>query len=303
MEKSTGNGSSSASRPRCVLIGGNSSSRTTIESNARAFRESDAVLVQMLESQGFSVQLIDQLNVQPTDPVIPRADVVVVSGTVTNGEMQQALKDLPVGIVCMNRGWWKHLGLTKTVGTWTHGKTADWVLSPKKKNILNLWGAEKEHTLEIYNKVLPIYSTGRRSLSPDAVPLLGHSHGIYMFYLESGSLLCDGSLAAAKRVGMFIHCSSADQITLATKDLFLRAVCWACNWSPRIIPVFPEAFKKAVKTILLMHQRHSSSAADSYPGSPRESRTTDLSSGVVLEESPFSMLPIELVYHIIRFLV
>lgn len=123
------------SAPRCLLISGVSASRTTVTNDVMKFRESDTILAQMLEQQGFAVTLLDQLEVQPTEPVVPRTDVIVVSGTVTNGEMQKALKNLPIGIVCLNRGWWEHLGLTKTTGTWTHGKTADWMLPSSEKSV------------------------------------------------------------------------------------------------------------------------------------------------------------------------
>lgn len=189
----------------------------------------DMGVVSRLQALGFTVTTV--LAASSTAADASGKDLVLISSTVMSADVGNKFANVLVPVICWEQGLFDDLGMTSSASG-NSGSTGTGATQ------LNIIGAGHPLAAGLSNGLTSVYASAQTATwgKPNAnsvtiATISGSATQMGIFGYESGAQMVNG-IAAARRVGFFIHDAGAAFLTAEGTALLDAAITWAANSIP-----------------------------------------------------------------------
>ena len=187
-------------------------------------RSSDLKIKMRLEQKSYLVFTVNDDSVEQAES--ENMDLIIISETVESKKVGEVFTDAAVPLICLESYLYDDLKMTESRLNRDYGKTR------ARDRIFIDWpnhqmAAGYENQVKVTSRRRQL-GWGIPAKSSNIIASLTHdTEKATIFTYDAGAPMAGGSVARARRVGMFPHGNSASIFTRAGWDLFDAAVEWA----------------------------------------------------------------------------
>jgi len=205
----------------------------------------DAAVKARIESLGYTVEVKTASAVLTSDA--NGKQVVVISSTVTSGNVGTKFKTVAIPVVLWENGLYdSEMGMTgTTVGT-NYGTTSD-TTTVTIVNAAHSLAAGLTGTVAVVStaRAMPY---GVPNANAVVIAQATSNNRSVIFGYDTNAQMVDG-VAAARRVGIFLNDDTATLLTINGWNLFDAAILWAAGTAPATTPT-PTSVPSATSTVV-----------------------------------------------------